>query len=271
MILYKYLSFDVGKIVIQDNTISFTRAKDFNDPFELSAAFEALTDVREGESLFQKAKIFWDNAKQKYREVMSTNSYGILSLTRSPLNPLMWAHYADDHKGFVIGINVDVELFTSLEKNRIPVQFGSIIYTQSKPTPEILSEVAAPESETEEHAFDQNQLEYFQRLFLHKPRYWGYEEEVRIVKYIRRAGQDECRSGNFTIKELGENGQKLYLLSLPPNCIREVYLGLRNPLRRSSDERGALEAATKRFSSEGVQFFRCERSRDTWALEASAL
>ena len=59
--------------------------------------------------------------------------YGVLSLTRNPLNALMWAHYGDQHAGVVIGINMEVAGFNKIETNLIPATYGDLIYTSSKP------------------------------------------------------------------------------------------------------------------------------------------
>ena len=57
----------------------------------------------------------------------------ILSLTRTPLNALMWAHYGEEHKGFVIGYDVDDQFFKCKTNNLIPIQQGNVIYTKTKP------------------------------------------------------------------------------------------------------------------------------------------
>jgi hypothetical protein len=41
----------------------------------------------------------------------ASDSVGICSLSRSPLNLLMWAHYANDHKGFVVEFDIPLESF----------------------------------------------------------------------------------------------------------------------------------------------------------------
>ncbi|MCU6303697.1 DUF2971 domain-containing protein [Enterobacter cloacae] len=46
----------------------------------------------------------------------------------------MWAHYADSHKGIVVGFDVTDPRLTSLEENILPVQFGNVIYAKTQPT-----------------------------------------------------------------------------------------------------------------------------------------
>jgi hypothetical protein len=77
MILYKYVSFKGGLKILESNSIGFSNPWDFNDPFEMAASHGLLPN-----SSF---------APLVLRKLMETTA--ILSLTRSPLNPLMWAHY----------------------------------------------------------------------------------------------------------------------------------------------------------------------------------
>jgi hypothetical protein len=39
------------------------------------------------------------------------SNIGALSLSEKPDNPLMWSHYAEDHKGYAIGFNSEHEYF----------------------------------------------------------------------------------------------------------------------------------------------------------------
>jgi len=50
--------------------------------------------------------------KQQAKEITATmNGYGILSLTRHDDDLLMWAHYADEHRGAVFEIDIADEAF----------------------------------------------------------------------------------------------------------------------------------------------------------------
>ncbi|MDR4497425.1 MAG: DUF2971 domain-containing protein [Candidatus Scalindua sp.] len=64
---------------------------------------------------------------------MLKENYAVLSLTRSPLNPLMWAHYGQEHSGIVIDIDINGAGFTNEKNNFVPVHLGNVIYTQTKP------------------------------------------------------------------------------------------------------------------------------------------
>lgn len=83
MILYKYVDSKTADIIIKDSTLKFSKATSLNDPFELTSLHYGTNHQDE---------------EQEIRFISACMSYGILSLTRNPLNPLMWAHYGRGKK-----------------------------------------------------------------------------------------------------------------------------------------------------------------------------
>lgn len=124
VILYKYMPFSTGQTVLRDSTILFSRPEHFNDPFDLpSYPEEPSSDPASG--LFSNIRAMVKN------KAWAENS-GVLSLTRTPVNALMWAHYAEHHHGVVLGIDAAKAGFTNAASNFIPAQFGSIIYASRR-------------------------------------------------------------------------------------------------------------------------------------------
>lgn len=67
--------------------------------------------MRDIEPVFRKAIFdFTPKAKQMLTEALNTK-VGILSLSETIINPLLWAHYADSHKGFAIEFNTEHSFF----------------------------------------------------------------------------------------------------------------------------------------------------------------
>lgn len=296
MILYKYLSFEGGMKVLESNTIGLTRPCDFNDPFELSAAVckDESSDPYEMISQMSKEKnfnFFWERAHQWRRKCC------ILSLTRQPLNPLMWSHYGDNYKGMVIGIDCSAGEFTSKKHNVVPVQFGNVIYSNSKPK----NDVICNESEEREYFspfhFPANNLERLQRLFLYKESQWAHEEEVRLVKYL---GSRLPADYSFNVSERNEhavtdkasieslnqylepneelhsivdrviecNGRPLFLLNLPPNSIKEVYVGARTSILQSGDATNAINfSQTVNSLQPKAKIFGCYVEDSSWSIQ----
>lgn len=227
MILYKYYNFESGKIALESERVGFRSPQHFNDPFEAS--------LIEGKS-------YTSNRVKNIR-----NAVAILSLTRDPLNPLMWAHYGQEHKGFVIGYEMQDPFFQCEKSNLIPVQKGNIIYTKTKPFIKASTTVATNLCNAIEGLHDEGDLkslELINHLFLNKDTIWSYEEEVRIVKRTYSVDMEmqefwenpynrfwepteEISPGHCKIKI---PGLKIYDHQVK---IKEVYLGERNPILKN--------------------------------------
>jgi hypothetical protein len=257
--LYKYVSYKIGHSILEHETAGFTQAKYFNDPFEIKAAYPAQTATDSLDEIIVGGVRRW--AKQ---HILDEN-YAILSLTRSPLNPLMWAHYAEQHRGFVIGFDCSCEALSSPETNSVPVHFGNVIYTATKPTGPFLHKFEKPFRIAEQFEFDFQYYERFQRAFLCKPMCWSYEEEVRVVKCINGVDSGKIfKSGAF--KVLSDGDRRDYLVSLPKGTVREVYLGLRNPLIREKEEAHEVQALVP-----SARFYCCSMGMDGWFLERTEM
>ena len=227
MILYKYVSFEAGKKIILGNSIGFSQTKFFNDPFDLPLYPEedfdhAIAGMFAGLHTMAKNYIWAENT-------------GISSLTRTPTNPLMWAHYANKHEGMVIGIDTVIAGLTREESNLIPAQYGSVIYVSRRSNEPFISKPQTGLAVGATHHFPADHYEKLQRLFLHKPMCWAYEEEVRVVKCLKGVSSEssETPSGQFKIVKV--DNRDLYLLNLPPNSLKEVYLGIRADDTASDD------------------------------------
>ncbi|HBV4632712.1 TPA: DUF2971 domain-containing protein [Klebsiella pneumoniae] len=214
MILYKYVDLDTANIIIENSTFKFSKASSLNDPFEL-------TSLHYGSNI--------ENDNQITRFIVASMSYGILSLTRNPLNPLMWAHYGKgekydgghgisldrfnkSHGGFVFGIDPDEAGFNDNNKNVIPAKYGSVIYASTKPKSPFENSENHTFFEGMQHTFNPNILEALQRTFLYKPSYWSYEEEVRVVRNVHRKNNE--------------------IQDVKKTSIKELYIGFRNSFNK---------------------------------------
>lgn len=215
MILYKYVDSKTAELIIKNSTLKFSRPSSLNDPFELT-------------SLHYSSES--EDTDQTLRFIAASMSYGILSLTRNPLNPLMWAHYGRgkklkgergisldrencSHAGFVFGIDAEEAGLNESDSNIIPAKFGSVIYASTKPSTPFENSENHMFYEGLQFTFNPNILEALQRTFLYKPAYWSYEEEVRVVRNIHRITPE--------------------IQKIAPNCIKEVYLGFRNSFNKN--------------------------------------
>lgn len=256
MILYKYIGpADLEKI-LESNSIGFRQPGLFNDPFEITAAYPTPEPIDVIGQIRTEAK----------RRMLGEN-HAILSLTRSSTNPLMWAHYGHSHRGWAIGIDVNHEIFTSHEKNTVPVQYGNVIYTESKPTQEFLalSKQGTPFQPGGQVAFLPHHFEKLQRAFLFKPAEWAYEEEVRVVKCCNGISSEEFQEYPAGTFRLIDAGGPLYALRLPQDAIVSVQAGLRN---RSLEQDGKVRERLRKLAP-NLKLLKSEIDNETWSIVTS--
>ncbi|WP_090241938.1 DUF2971 domain-containing protein [Pseudomonas guineae] len=203
----------------------------------------------------------------------------------------MWAHYADQHQGFVIGYDVSGPFLNSPAYNLITVDSGDVLYTNTK-TPFALN----PESMEAllgvyqqafgfEGAADQALA---RRLLLTKHASWVYEEEVRVVKKVvdwtqsvqdgqadplrsyyklnRNLEPHEVSGGDFKpgyyVAPLNDNTRELYLFDhkVP---ISEIYLGARSTYEE--------DPAFAELFQPGRKVFKLDVNQSSWSFEQREL
>lgn len=251
MILYKYVSAKRAVDIITNRRVQFSLPKYFNDPFD-----RPLNPIARSLDL-------WGHLMGPLRadiksRIWETNS-GILSLTRVPTNSLMWAHYADSHKGVVLGFDVEEAGFLKTETNLIPAHFGSVVYSRRRVLDDYTTKEANPLVVGGTFKFDISNYEKFQRLFLTKPLDWAYEEEVRVVKCVSgmTLGHSETSSGLFDVIDTADGLRHLY--NLPIKAIRELHYGVRCDPAPFRD----LD-----YTGMPMSFNLCELNHDTYELSS---
>lgn len=144
MRLYKFINAQYGLEAIRDRQLKVTRIDELNDPFE----FLGLDLPREGRRVLT-------NMKKK----LSTNM-GLICLSSSWQNPLMWAHYADNYKGVCLGFDISES-----------IEFTKVSYdNDERPTLEKIGLRSLSESKTE----------VFRTLMYSKFKAWEHEDEYRM-------------------------------------------------------------------------------------------
>ena len=117
-ILYKYLKPERID-VLESGKVMLVRPRAFNDPFEVLPHFGTVEDLRypipRGAS---QEDLDWVKEKQERldKTLMTpanrqtsleahTSSIVVLSLAENRNSLLLWSHYADSHRGFLIGFD----------------------------------------------------------------------------------------------------------------------------------------------------------------------
>ena len=122
------------------------------------------------------------------------------SLCADYRNPLMWAHYADSHKGFCIEFDCSAEIGQTLP-------LFPVIYSQD------IVKMPWKYCLTPEGTKDPEFSARLVQAVLTKDDVWKYENEWRIL---------------YTLKQIYDmNDDVLYSKNIPFKCISAVYLGVR--------------------------------------------
>ena len=127
------------------------------------------------------------------------NVVGILSLSETPDNLLMWSHYAEEHTGFVLMFDNSHDFF----KGETPLPGFA------KPEP-VQYKSERPSTTIEEVTMSD--------IFFTKGSDWQYEKEWRYLKFLNDADK----------RHETPNTPSVELFRLPPKCIRGVILGCRS-------------------------------------------
>ena len=145
MVLYKYRSLQ-----------NFERFVDILINRRLYAApFLRLNDPMEGRYVFR----YGARSKTVIRRIRSEDNLRIVSLSRKWNSTLMWSHYADGHRGVVVGIKL-----SDPTHKAIPMQY--------------VPELSRPSGD--------NPVERAIALLQQKHEFWQYEDEYRVILRNRK-------------------------------------------------------------------------------------
>jgi hypothetical protein len=203
--IYKYRNFQTPfhLRLISHQEIFFARPGDLNDPFdcripiqfwsgteaELREYFTELADKEIGynremadwklkhieKRIKEKPKTELEQREDEFRLTAQTvSNYGVFSASRKPLITPVWAHYASNHTGFCVGINLQklerfVETREAYNDNTFPVFSPSnVTYLEKLP-------IINP---FKPGRYTQKELEL---CISAKHVRWEYEEETRLI------------------------------------------------------------------------------------------
>ncbi len=148
------------------------------------------------------------------------NEFGILSLSETPDNLLMWAHYAAGHTGFVLVLDGSHDFFKGA------------VSLLGLAKPERVEYSSKRHRMTAEETSEETAM---QDIFFIKGSDWEYEKEWRYLKFLTNAQK----------KTKDVNDQDVHLFRLPSKCIKGVILGC-----ESSEDLKDKIAAIKRDEPE---------------------
>lgn len=147
---YHFISANYGLDNIKHQRLKISQIDCLNDPFELWAVAQPKSELR---TAFKRVK----------KQLAATR--GVLCFSLSCRNPLLWSHYADRHRGIVLGFDVENEMLERVK------------YVKERP---ILKEI---------------NIELARSLLLTKYLDWQYEQEARVFTTL----QDPDSSGRYFV------------------------------------------------------------------------
>jgi hypothetical protein len=230
-VLYKYFPIERSEF-LSNRLIRFTQPSDFNDPFELHPSFDLMSKAdiaalplvpgHEGpegrmhvltpealQAMFTAVlpglqKQLAQHANHEGTFALDNNwmaqatfdaKFGILCLSELADSLLMWAHYAGNHRGFVVQFDETHPFFAATEFEGQSLELTKIEYSSERPVLSF-STINSP------------------HLYYRKSTEWSYEQEWRLIKLLPSADR---------VIPHDEFPRCLY--EVPRDAIRGVILG----------------------------------------------
>lgn len=282
--LYKYTS--NHKYILEDGYIRATQACALNDPFEGVYCKDSLKKLSEH---FEDDTLSGDELiKNIERE---KNRIGIISFSESKDNLLMWAHYANDYKGSLIGINrggyVTGSIFHDLFSYTSDCIFKSFSIFDGKIVPVSYRKQPMYKIDMFDRDYsnisitEENQILY--EIFQQKSEEWIYEKEHRIILMLEQADKvvienlpdEELKSlknyfDDYSIieKNLKKNQTFFYLDRIKDNDERSSIASLLSKYSENPDNLYLFKICPHSICSltlgPNVHSFNCEEYIEKW-------
>jgi hypothetical protein len=185
-IYYKYRTYSPRALeMLTKREVYFASPDQLNDPYDCRISIrraleEAITNaVRNGNGKLQsKLERFRKIAHVYEKMEEDLGKVGVLSLSRTPTNVVMWAHYAENHQGFCAGFHLS-EKFTTHRNSEGIVGITDVAYPIASPFVEFFEEIAQLERPPAWEEFWQTLLS---TGMVAKAEPWAYEKEVRVLR-----------------------------------------------------------------------------------------
>lgn len=188
---YKYMGFETTLSVLSGRKLKYTNPIDFNDPFDIAPYSPVIGRSKHYKRIIGQAgnssnKDFSTAHGRKKLKAMKIDdkafrerllkNWSVTCFSKRPNILPMWAHYADNHQGCVIGFrtNKNVEEQINLDMGKIRTARSLELFPIDV---EYMSERPAL-YDSEGNTSGETAL----KCFLTKDLAWSYEEEMRAFK-----------------------------------------------------------------------------------------
>jgi hypothetical protein len=168
--IYHYTTVKSAQNILTHGSLKFSEINKLNDPYDCKnlVDYQSLCHMSHDKRIPKKSQVRKDELNDR------NNKFGLICLTETDSNELMWSHYGDSHKGVCIEIDC-YKLFKMIyrenKKYKTFINISPVNYTKISPT------IYVPN-----YNCDGEMKEYVKNTFLTKALYWNYEKEWRIIK-----------------------------------------------------------------------------------------
>jgi len=214
--IYKYFSKDMLGLVSQGAGfcgIKCSYPKDYNDPYELFLGVDL--------NVSKESLAFYKDVIQELPQLPTT------CFSNSPTVSPMWAHYAQNHSGFVLEFDVD-----RLESNFEEISVREVKYKDEPDDSiaEFLGRAVVTKKPRHAHFLQQAVLS---EAYFTKHTSWDYEQECRLVDF-----------GNYTEDVAGNK-----ILYVPIECVSALIVG-------SNFSEGENAASVEAAENNGLEWYK---------------
>lgn len=192
--LFKYLS--KPRDLFQDGFIRLSQPSVLNDPFEASFCRKSLNEL--ASHFDDSSAVDMEFGEICFSDYVENRMHhiGVISFSENKENLLMWAHYADEHRGIVAGIASfpDHSIFQNLFRSdyfinsSLGVEFSPF---DGKPKPVIYRKGLRYRNDKFDYDYSNISAEGADRIlyevFMQKSDEWIYEQEHRVILRLEQA------------------------------------------------------------------------------------
>ncbi len=200
--LYKYYGDSLKRLdTVKDNKMWYSAPCNFNDVFdcEITVDEKAIMNdalkmipgnipVRPGSRAWKSVHETMKRELRSFRSTFEKLRYtmGVACLSESDTSLLMWAHYADNHRGMCVEYDL-MEINNQLNFTPVPV-----VYSDDRVCFNTLNPDTAKN----------DSLSFFIRSITSKSRDWSYEREWRIIREDTACGERWNKDKNGALLDM---------------------------------------------------------------------
>ncbi len=234
--LFKFRS--INKYLIDTlvkGTVYCAQPIHLNDPFDcqvdikkaVANAISRLSGKKKQNLVkLSKAKGLFDKIQEDIKRV------GICSFSLALKEPLLWSHYANEHKGLCLTYEIPGQFFFDPSNNIIGV---SPVDYDVNPLTEWFIEIEPEKAGTDLNEFA---IELLEKILTIKGKDWRYEQEIRIIRYNEGA------------------------LPVPKDFLKQVCFGMNAPESDISLIKQIIDNA-----GYSVEYYQIERSEQDFGIK----